>query len=127
MAGGEVLSAAVGVGCRSGATVAAIVARVREAQGRAACGVGSLHTGTNMRAPALEAAAAQLGLPLFRHDAATLAATAPRIVSRSPRVEALLGVGSLAEAAALAGAGEGARLIVTKFSAQGVSCAVAAT
>ena len=127
MAGGEVLSAAVGVGCRSGATVAAIVARVREAQGRAACGVASLHTGTNVRAPALEAAAAQLGLPLFRHDAATLAATAPRIVSRSPRVEALLGVGSLAEAAALAGAGEGARLIVTKFSAQGVSCAVAAT
>jgi cobalt-precorrin 5A hydrolase len=125
MAGGETLSAAVGLGCRAGATVAAIVARVREARLRAACEIASLNTGAQLRHPALEAAAVQLGLPLIRHDSAALAATAARIVSRSPRVEALFGVGSLAEAAALAGAGEGARLIVTKFSADGVSCAVA--
>ena len=127
MAGGEALSAAVGVGCRSGATVAAIVACVREAGARAAREVASLHTGTDVRAPALETAAAQLGLPLIRHDCAALAATAGRVVSHSSRVTNLFGVGSLAEAAALAGAGEGARLIVNKFSADGVSCAVAAT
>ena len=121
------MSAAVGIGCRSGATVGAIVACVQEARARAACEVASLHTGIDVRAPALEAAAAQLGLPLIRHDAAALAATADRVVSRSLRIEALFGIGSLAEAAALAGAGEGARLIVTKFSADGVSCAVAAT
>jgi cobalt-precorrin 5A hydrolase len=40
-------------------------------------------------------------------------------------VAALYGVGSVAEAAALVGAGEGARVIVPKFSGDGVSCAVA--
>ncbi len=121
------MSAAVGVGCNGKASVAAIVAQVREAGARAACEVASLHTGADVRSPALEAAAAELGLPLIRHNAASLQATADRIVSRSPRVEALWGIGSLAEAAALAGAGEDARLIVAKFSADGVSCAAAST
>ena len=126
MARGEAMSA-VGLGCNSQASVAAIVARVREAGARAACGIEALHTGADVRSAALEAAAVELGLPLIRHDAAALAAVAHRILSRSPRVEAKFGVGSIAEAAALAGAGEGARLIVPKFSADGVSCAVAST
>jgi len=118
---------AVGLGCSSQASVAAIVAALREARARAACEIASLHTGADVRSTALEAAAAELGLPLTRHDSAALSATADRVVSRSPRVEAKFGVGSVAEAAALAGAGPGARLIVAKFSAEGVSCAVAST
>jgi len=125
MAGGEAVSAAVGVGCNSQATVAAIVALVREAGARAGCGIAGLHTGRAVRSPALDAAAAALRLPLTRHDLDALAATRDRVVSRSERVESLFGVGSLAEAAALAGAGQGARLIVPKFSADGVSCAAA--
>lgn len=121
------MSAAIGLGCNSRATIAGIVARVREACERAAREIDGLHTSAQVDNPALEAAAAQLGLPLIRHDAAALAAVASRVVSRSLRVEAKFGVGSLAEAAALVGAGQGARLIVPKFSADGVSCALAST
>jgi cobalt-precorrin 5A hydrolase len=127
MAGGEAMSAAVGVGCNSQATVAAIVALVREAGARAACEISSLHTAREVRSPALDAAAVELGLTLTRHDLDALAATRDGVVSHSERVEALFGVGSLAEAAALAGAGQGAHLIVPKFSADGVSCAAAST
>ena len=48
-------------------------------------------------------------LPLLAVDVAGIATP-----SQSPRVMALFGTGSLAEAAALAGAGAGARLIVGK-------------
>ena len=118
---------AVGLGCNSQASVAAIVACVREAGARAACEIEALHTGADVRSAALEAAAVELGLPLIRHDAAALTAVAHRVLSQSPRVGAKFGVGSIAEAAALAGAGQGARLVVPKFSADGVSCAVAST
>ena len=47
------------------------------------------------------------------------------LLSPSPLVKDITGVGSIAEAAALAGAGENARLIVPKFSLDGVCCAVA--
>ena len=75
--------------------------------------------------PALEDAAASLGLPLHRCDAAALRAVGQGVVSHSARVAALHGVGSVAEAAALVGAGAGARVIVPKFSADGVSVAAA--
>ena len=116
---------AVGVGCNGQASVAAILAAVREAASRGAGEIAGLHTGAEVKNPALEAAAATLGLPLIRHDAAALAACADRVLTHSPRVQAKFGIGSVAEAAALAGAGEGARLIVRKFSADGVSCAAA--
>jgi cobalamin biosynthesis protein CbiG len=118
------MSAAVGIGCRAGATAEAIVRLVRKAC--AGLDVSSLHTAEAVANPALAEAAARLGLPLHRHDEAALAEVAGRVVSHSPRVEARFGVGSVAEAAALAGAGKAARVIVPKFSAEGVSCAVAA-
>ncbi len=119
------MSAVVGIGCRASASPEAIAALVGEARARAGLELSSLHTAAAVAAPALAEAAARLGLPLYRHDEAALAAVAGRVVSYSPRVEARFGVGSVAEAAALVGAGEGARLIVPKFSAEGVSCAVA--
>ena len=120
------MSAAVGVGCRAGASAEAIVAMIAEARLRAGLEIAGLHTGATVANPALAEAAARLGLPLHRHDEASLRQVATRVVSHSARVEARFGVGSLAEAAALAGAGEGSRLVVPKFSAEGVSCAVAA-
>ncbi|HXT09792.1 MAG TPA: cobalamin biosynthesis protein [Roseiarcus sp.] len=119
------MSAMVGIGCRAGASAAAIARRIGEARARAGVEIAALHTAAGVGAPALAEAAARLGLPLHRHDAAALARVAGRVVSHSARVEARFGVGSVAEAAALAGAGEGAKLIVAKFSAEGVSCAVA--
>ena len=64
-------------------------------------------------------------MPITFHDESALQNRAAEVASHSPRIEALAGVGSLAEAAALVGAGENARLIVEKFSLDGVSCAVA--
>jgi cobalt-precorrin 5A hydrolase len=123
MAGDEAVSAAVGVGCRAGASAEAVERLVREALARAGLETASLHG--LRRVPALTEAAARLGLALYWHDEAALRAAAPRIVSHSPRVAALFGVGSVAEAAALAGAGADARIVIAKFSADGVSVAVA--
>jgi cobalt-precorrin 5A hydrolase len=121
------MSAMVGIGCRAGASAAAIARRIGEARARAGLEIVSLHTAASVGNPALAEAAARLGLPLHRHDEAALRHVAGRVISHSPRVAARFGVGSVAEAAALAGAGEGARLVVPKFSAEGVSCAVAAS
>jgi cobalt-precorrin 5A hydrolase len=120
------MSAAVGIGLRASASAEAIVRLVGEARVRAGLEISGLHTAASLANPALAEAAARLGLPLHRHDEAALRRVADRVVSHSPRVAARFGVGSVAEAAALAGAGEGARLVAPKFSAEGVSCAVAA-
>jgi len=53
--------------------------------------------------PALRAAAAALGLDLIGYSEGELQTAEPRLVSRSPLVAALTGVGSVAEAAALRG------------------------
>ena len=119
------MSEAIGIGCRANASAQAIARLAREAQARAGFAAASLHAPAALRNPALGEAAALLGLPLRLHDAAALAKVAAQVASHSPRVAALHGVGSVAEAAALAGAGEGATLVVLKFSADGVSCAAA--
>ena len=119
------MSAVVGIGCRAAASAEAIARGIDEARARAGCEISSLHTAAAVANPALAQAAARLGLPLHRHDATALAAVAARVKTHSARVTARFGVGSVAEAAALVGAGAGARLIVPKFSAEGVSCAVA--
>ena len=124
MARGEVLSA-VGIGCRASASAEAIARLVREACARAGVAEASLHAPDFLANPALATAAAGLGLPLHRHDAAALTVAAPRVISHSARVMEKFGVGSVAEAAALAGAGADAKIVVPKFSADGVSCAVA--
>lgn len=119
------MSVAVGIGARAGASVEAIVALAREAFARAGVESAPLHSAARIRNPALVQAAARLGVQLHFHAEAALARTASRVVSHSPRVAAIFGVGSVAEAAALAGAGEGAQIVVPKFSADGASCAVA--
>lgn len=63
-------------------------------------------------APALIALAAETGLRVHPVAAETLARQAT--ATRSPRVLGMIGTGSLCEAAALAAAGEGARLVLTR-------------
>jgi cobalt-precorrin 5A hydrolase len=75
--------------------------------------------------PALRDAAAMLGLELVGLARSELEAAAPRCLTRSVRVEAVTGLPSLAEAAALAGAGLRSRLILARISENGASCAVA--
>jgi cobalt-precorrin 5A hydrolase len=76
--------------------------------------------------PGILAAAAELAIPLAYLPRSALEAVAPAAATRSERVVALFGVPSVAETAALAGAGPGARLVVTRISADGASCAIAA-
>ncbi len=75
--------------------------------------------------PGLIEAAERLGLPLVFLDQARLREASPRAVTTSAKVMALFTLPSIAETAALAGAGPGADLLVPRISAAGASCAVA--
>ena len=119
---------AIGVGCRTGVSAEAIADLVRRAierSGRA--GRAALFTAVEKQSEAgLREAAVKLGLPLVFLPRAALAAMSDGAVTRSERVVDLFGVPSLAETAALAGAGAGSELIVARISADGVTCAIAA-
>ncbi|MES3090105.1 cobalamin biosynthesis protein [Sphingomonas aerolata] len=69
--------------------------------------------------------AALLGLPLITVDPAALIAASP--VTRSPASLAVRGTGSVAEAAALAAAGQGARLLTLRHISpcRRATCAIA--
>ena len=71
------------------------------------------------------AAAALLGIEFVGLPQAELERAAPRCATRSERVLRATGLPSLAECAALAGAGRGSRLILERISEGGASCAVA--
>jgi cobalt-precorrin 5A hydrolase len=120
---------AIGIGCRSGVSaeaVAALVGRVLAAAGSAPATGATLYTILEKTQEAgLREAAAALGLPLVYLPRTVLADAADGAVTRSERVVALFGVPSVAETAALAGAGPGARLVVTRMAADGVTCAAA--
>ena len=119
------MTAVVGIGCRKGASAEEIERAVALAatQGHR---LSALATGPTKRAEAgLIEAGARLGLPLVIVPAAELAEAAPRAASRSARVEALLGVPSLAETAALAAAGPGSRLLGPRRAVGNVTFAVA--
>lgn len=77
--------------------------------------------------PAIRDAAETLGVPLVAVDVEALREAGRRVVTRSVRIEALRGVGSLAEAAALAAAGPDARLVLPRIASAGATCALAAS
>ncbi|MBC56677.1 MAG: precorrin methylase [Confluentimicrobium sp.] len=111
-----------GIGFRTDAPVAALREAVDRAGGRADALATAADKAT---APALVALAEALCLPVLSVLPAQLARQTT--LSRSPRVEALFGTGSLAEAAALAAAGPGARLIGPRVqSADGMATAAIA-
>ncbi len=118
---------AIGLGCRRGADSAAIVSLVRAALERAAQGGAAalFTTDAKQDEAGLSEAAATLDMPLHFLSMAALKAVAPLAQTHSSRVEALFGLPSVAETAALAGAGPGAALILPRISADGVTCAIA--
>lgn len=114
-----------GFGLRASATEASLA----EALERAAWGLAPeliAAPADKAAAPALNALAARLGVPVRAVTRAELAA-APSTPTQSPRILARYGTGSAAEAAALAAAGPGARLLwPRRISAdRRASCAVA--
>jgi cobalt-precorrin 5A hydrolase len=119
---------AIGIGCREAATGDAIVALVRDALAKAGTRAGKprLFTIESKRGAAnVAAAAAALGWELSFLDRAQLQAQVSRAMTRSERVARHIGLPSVAETAALAGAGEGGRLVVPRLAADGATCAIA--
>jgi len=68
--------------------------------------------------------ARELGLDVVSFDAATLSRV-PQTTTASPRALASVGTASVAEAAALAAVGEGARLIIARRTGRACTCALA--
>ncbi len=120
---------AIGVGCKQGCASEAIIALVRRALSSAQrSDAVALFTHQDKQGEAgLIEAARRLALPLVFLDRAALREAAPRAVTYSAKVMAMFGLPSIAETAALAGAGPGSILLVPRISDAGASCAIAGT
>lgn len=116
-----------GIGMRAGASGQEIVDLVRRAMADAAVarldGLATLEA--RAREPGFTDAAARLGLPGIPVSPLSLRAKAASVRTHSARVEALHGVGSVAEASALAAAGGNARLLLPRIASAAVTCALA--
>ncbi|MBN9016976.1 MAG: cobalamin biosynthesis protein [Rhizobiales bacterium] len=118
-----------GIGCRRGASVADVLSAIDAALSETELGAEALAL---IAAPAekggeegIVAAAAQLGRPLVLVPPEKLKAAGARTLTRSERVVALFGVPSVAEASALAAAGDASVLLVGRHIAGGATCALA--
>jgi cobalt-precorrin 5A hydrolase len=118
---------AIGVGCRRGSSAEAIEAVVRETLLRVPSGerLGLFTIRDKAGEPGLIEAAERIGLALVPLSREALLEQTPRVLTRSARIEQMFGVPSVAEAAALAGAGVDSVLVVPRVAGRGVTCAVA--
>jgi cobalt-precorrin 5A hydrolase len=116
-----------GIGCRKGASAAAISAVIADALARAGLDTLDLVAAPESKGGehGVSAAAAALGVPLVLVAKADLEAAGARTQTRSDRVLALIGVPSVAEAAALAAGGPAARLILPRITVGVATCALA--
>jgi cobalamin biosynthesis protein CbiG len=119
---------AIGVGARRGVDaheLATLVAHVASQAGVAARGVPLYTIEGKETDDGLRAAARLLETELVFLPLAALLARKHDALTRSPRVEALLGVGGVAETAALAGAGSGSILLAPRVATPRLTCAIA--
>jgi cobalt-precorrin 5A hydrolase len=120
-----------GIGCRKGASAHAIGAAIADALARAGVAADGLDLIATAAAkggePGIAAAAAALGVPLVLVPQSDLEAAGGRTETRSERVVALLGVPSVAEAAALAAGGPSGRLILKRIAVGPATCALVDT
>ena len=121
------MNVAIGIGCRKNCPADAIEALARQALDRApdAAPFGLFTLVDKQAEPGLIEAAGRLGLELTYLSRDALKARAEDVRTRSHRAESLFGVPSVAEAAALAGAGPASVLIVPRIAANGATCAIA--
>ncbi|MBE1236104.1 cobalamin biosynthesis protein [Phaeovibrio sulfidiphilus] len=118
----------VGVGVRSSCSAEELAQLVREAL--SSLGVGFQVQGVatlegKAAHPAISVLAYTLGVPTFGYEAGRLDEESPRLAHPSDRVEALISIAGVAEAAALAVAGPDARLVVPKMTSRNATCALA--
>ncbi|MBH1973484.1 MAG: cobalamin biosynthesis protein [Rhodobacteraceae bacterium] len=103
-----------GMGFRQSASLAALRDAFARAGGGSAQAIATAEDKAG--APTFRAFAAECGLPIHSVPMADLAGQP--VQTQSTRVAALYGTGSLAEAAALAAAGPGARLLAPRVTSQ---------
>ncbi len=117
-----------GIGCRRDCAAEEVLALVRLAATRAGAAPTALATSAAKAAtPALREAASVLALPLLAVPGPALEAMASRCATRSPASLRATGLPSLAEAAALAAAGAGSRLLLARIAGARATCALAAS
>lgn len=73
----------------------------------------------------IASAARSLSIPILRCPVADLGRVADQVLTRSLRVQEIMGVPSIAEASALVAAGPNARLLGARIAANKVTCAIA--
>lgn len=119
----------VGIGCRRDSPAAGIAGAVREALAKAGIPVDSVDA---LAAPEFKAdeagiaeAAAEIGLPLTLVERSRMDAVQALCATRSEAAELATGLGAVSEAAAIAGAGRNAVLLLPRIARGGVTCAVA--
>ena len=119
---------AIGVGCRAGVAGEVIAALARRALEETGAPEGDRQMFTlagKADEPGLIEAARIIGVALTPLPIAALNAQAERILTPSAPAHTRFGAPNIAEAAALAGAGEGGRLLGPRLAADGATCAVA--
>ncbi len=120
-----------GVGCRKGVQPAEVEAVILAALQRASVTVSELQLIATMDAKSgergIEVAATAMRVPLVLVTRADLVTASMRAATRSERVNALVGVPSVAEAAALAAGGPAARLIAPRIAVGPATCALVQT
>lgn len=118
-----------GVGFRRSAATEEIVTLVDQALERAALGRDALSKLATIEAlaalPSFMEAARRLAVMAETVEEVALSAAAPRVHTQSARSLAAHGVGSVAEAAALAAAGPRAELILERIASSSATCALA--
>jgi cobalt-precorrin 5A hydrolase len=128
MVGDEAMIVA-GLGFRRSAAAEEIVTLVELALVRAALPHDALAKLGTIEAladlPAFTEAARRLAVPAMAVGERDLSAAGPRVRTQSARSLAAHGVGSVAEAAALAAAGPGATLVLERIASTSVTCALA--
>jgi cobalt-precorrin 5A hydrolase len=128
MVGDQAMTAvAIGVGFRKGCPADVIEALVRQALDKAAASISlGLFTLIDKQSElGLSEAADRLGLRITYLSREALRERAGDTATSSPNAEKQFGVPSVAEAAALAGAGPASVLIVPRIAQNGATCAIA--
>jgi cobalt-precorrin 5A hydrolase len=126
--GGDEIMIAIGVGCRRGIAKESFVEIIRRALSLIGDAAGAIELFTiedKHDEAGLLAAVADLHLPIRFLSRAALQSVEASIVTPSRQAEAVLGIASVSEAAALAGAGHDAVLVMPRIVGEGVTCAVA--
>jgi cobalt-precorrin 5A hydrolase len=127
--GGDEAMIVAGVGFRRSVAAEEIVALVEQALERAALAREALTELATIEAladlPAFAEAARRLAIAAIKVEAQALSVAGPRVRTQSARSLTAHGVGSVAEAAALAAAGPGANLILERIASSSATCALA--